>query len=671
MAKNHNTPMTVSNLSFISFDNQKVPVFKQVRGKDWIYWGEQNEYPDYLIDLYMRSSTHNAIITGKVNYIIGGGWNAIKDTTNVINEAKVNDFIHRINPYESLNEISEPLILDFEIFNAIAIEVIFNKAGTGFDLHYIPINKIRTNEDESVYYYSKNWDEKNQSLEKTGFKEYKAFDFERSEKKGSYIYVYKITAPRKGKDPNVYPMPEYIGSTQAIETDLECSNYNLSEIKTGFSAGTILNFYNGVPTPEAKEAIERQIKQKFTGTDKAGSLILNFADGKERGSEVTSLSGNDLDKRYIELKKDVRQEIFTGHKVSSPMLFGVKTEGQLGGRSEIAEAYELFQNTYISKRQKTLEKIFNKFLLLKGIAGKLYLKPTEAIGIGIPDSLIAQAMPVDYVKEKLGIPIPKSESVTASAKETIYNLNELPKDVQAKVLDNMTVTEIRSLGGLTGSLEKTTVTTQTNTKMSEQFERQKRVLEGFSNIGRDKSLFTILKSKEIEHANYYKVKRAEVEYFANELSSLERSVIDLISKDEKIPNTELAKALNSTKKEIDKAIAGLESGGYLEATDNGYIPTDLGTSIVLEEGAKTANVEILYSYEERANAPKLIGKSREFCTEMMRLNKLYTRSEIDNLSNGMDLDVWEFKGGWYTNPNTDIATPQCRHIWKQVIAKLK
>jgi len=508
MAKN-NIPMTSSNLSFISFDNQKIPEFKQVRGKDWIYWGVENEYPDYLIDLYMRSSIHNAIITGKVNYIIGGGWTAVKDSTNIINEAKTNEFIHKINPYESLNELSEPLILDFEIFNSIAIEIIFNKSGTDYSLYHIPVNKIRTNEGESIYYYSKDWSDRTQSFEKTGLKEYKAFDFENSEKKGSYIYVYRLTAPKKGKSPNVYSMPEYIGSTQAIETDLECSNYNLSEIKTGFSAGTILNFYNGVPDKTAKEEIEKQIKRKFTGTDKAGSLILNFADGKERGSDITSLSGNDLDRRYVELKKDVRQEIFTGHKVSSPMLFGVKTEGQLGGRAEIAEAYEIFQNTYISKRQSILVKIFNKFLKLKNIGGKIYLKQTEAIGVGIPDSLIAQAMPVDYVKEKLGIPLPKKENTSDASKHVIDSINSLSPLVANKVLESMTAIEIRSLVGLSGAMVTTTTTTTTDTKLSEQFAKQKTILEGFSNIGRGKELFTILKSKSIEHANHYKIKRSE------------------------------------------------------------------------------------------------------------------------------------------------------------------
>jgi len=658
------------NFSFITFDNQKVPEFKQVRGKDWIYWGEKNDYPDYLIDLYMRSSTHNAIITGKVNYILGGGWVSNKVGTTIEQQAILNKFIQEINPDESIDEVSEAIVLDFEIFNAITFEIIFNKAGTDFSIHHIPYNKIRTNEDESKYWYSKDWSQVQQTEEKTGLKEYEPYTFDKSQKKGCYIYVYKITAPRKGKDPNVYPMPEYIGSTQAIETDLECSNYNLSEIKTGFSAGTILNFYNGVPTDDAKREIERKIKEKFSGTDRAGGIILNFADGKDRGSEVVALSGNDLDKRYIELKKDVRQEIFTGHKVSSPMLFGVKTEGQLGGRTEVAEAYELFQNTYISKRQRILEKVFNKFLKLKNIAGSIKLKQVEAIGHGIPDTLIAQAMPIDYVKEKLGIPVPKKEESDVS-KHVIDSINSLSPLVANKVLESMTASEIRSLVGLSGGMVTTTTTTKTDTAMS--MAKQSSILESFENIGRSKELFVIFKQKEIEHANYFTIKRAEKEYFANELSSNERAIVDLLGKDEKMPASEIAKTLKLTEEEVIVLIAALIAAGFLSAIKTGFKPTELGIATILEEGAKTANVEILYSYELRKSAPALSqgGKSREFCTHLMKLNKLYTRDEIDNLSNGMDLDVWEFKGGWYTNPKTDAPTPQCRHIWVQNVVKLK
>jgi hypothetical protein len=616
-----------NGLMFIRFDNQKIPEFKEVRGKDWVYWGEKNEYPDYLIELFMRSSTHNAIITGKVNYILGNGWVSDKNSATITNQAILNSLIDNINSGQSLNELSEEFILDFEIFNAIALEVIWDKTGRSFELHHIPFNKLRTNSDKSKYYYSRDWSSANQSEEKTGLKEFEPFNFE-GKKKGSFIYVYQITSPRKGKDPNVYPMPEYIGSTQAIETDLECSNYNLSEIKTGFSAGTILNFYNGVPEPEAKKAIEKQIINKFSGTDRAGSMIINFADGKDRGSDVTSLNGNDLDKRYIELKKDVRQEIFTGHKVSSPMLFGVKTEGQLGGRSEIQEAYELFQNTYISRRQRIIEKILNKFVKLKGITGSIKLTQTSAIGIAIPDSIVEKVYPFDIAREKLGFPI-----------------------------DNTTPNQ----------------TNTTTVNMAKLEPSRDVVLLELSKIGREKSLFHILKSNEIHDSNYYKIKKSEKDYFAADLSTNEKAVIDLINKDNKIPSEEIAKALKLSVKEVESILNSLIDSEYLSSTKTGYKPTSEALAIIENEGVKTANVELLYSYELRSNALPLSegGSSRPFCVKMMEGNKLYTRKEIDSLSNGMGLDVWTYKGGWYTNPKTDAPTPQCRHTWVQHVTKLK
>lgn len=650
-------------LMFVKFENQKVPEFKQVRGKDWIYWGETNEYPDYLIDLFMRSSTNNAIITGKVNYILGNGWKVNKAGMTMTNTAIANDFISSINPNESLDELSDSVFLDFEIFNGFALEVIWNKLGTDFDLFHIPFNKIRTNESQTKYYYSKDWSIVAQSEEKTGLKEYLPFDAKVT--KGSSIFLFQITAPRKGKDPNVYSMPEYIGSTQAMETDLECSNYNLSEIKTGFSAGTILNFYNGIPDEPKKREIERMIKSKFMGSDRAGGIIVNFSDGKDRGSDVVSLSGNDLDKRYIELKKDVRQEIFVGHKVCSPILFGVKTEGQLGGRTEIAEAYELFQNTYVSKRQRILAKVFNKFYKLKGISGKLYLEQTTAIGFGIPDALIAQAMPIDFVKEKLGIG--NKENINIETKTLINSINSLSPLVANKVLESMSVEEIRNLVGLGGGLVKTTTKTQTDTLMS----AQKNIISEFQKIGRSKSLFNIYKSSEIENATFHSVLEKKAEYFANELTADQRAVIDLLNKEENTPTTEIAKALKISNKEVEKIIDTLVKLEYLNATELGFTPSAAALDIVIEEGAKTANIELLYSYELRTNAPKLKGVSREFCIDMVKMDKLYTYEEIQNLSNDLGTDVWETRGGWYSNPNTAAPTPQCRHIWFQNVTKLK
>lgn len=622
-----------SGLMVIKFENQKVPEFKQVRGKDWIYWGEDNSYADYLIGLYDRSSTHQAIISGKVDYIIGNGWKAEKAGLTVNNNAIINAFINKINADETLNELSEAVVLDFELFNGICLDVIWNKSKRDFDLYHIPFNKIRPNEDETKLYYSKDWSITNQSEEKTGLKELKPFDFN---KKENGVFRYRITSPRKGKDPNVYPSPGYIGGTQSIETEIECTNYNLSEIKTGFSAGTMINFYNGIPEEEQKKKIRKDINSNLTGTDRGGSWILNFSDGKDRGSEVISLSGNDLPERYINVKEDSQKNIFVSHKVNDPTLFGVMKEGVMFDSKSNSFSQEQFQNQYVTKRQNILEKIFNKFAKLKGISGKLTIQPItiNRNDIFTEATIIANLPPKavqDIIAERMGIDLKKYENV---------------------------------------AVVNTTV--NTTTEMSKQDNKESDILLGFSKIGRSKSLFNIYKSRELKHLNFFSIAQTEIEYFKNELTNTQRSVIDLLNKEEKTPPSEIAKALKLTEKEVVKIIETLIDGDFLKPTKTGYAPTSDAIDVVNEEGAKTANIEILYSYEFRRGFDKSdLKTSRPFCKELIKLDRLYTRAEIDNLSNGMGLDVWTFKGGWYTNPNTDAPTPQCRHLWSQVIAKLK
>jgi DNA-binding Lrp family transcriptional regulator len=193
----------------------------------------------------------------------------------------------------------------------------------------------------------------------------------------------------------------------------------------------------------------------------------------------------------------------------------------------------------------------------------------------------------------------------------------------------------------------------------------------FKKIGRSKSLFNIYKSSEIENATFQSVLQKKAEYFANELTADQRAVIDLLNKEENTPTTEIAKALKLTEEEVLIIIAALILAEYLKQTKTGYKPSAAALDIVTEEGAKTANIELLYSYELRTNAPKLKGVSREFCVDMVKMDKLYTYEEIQNLSNDLGTDVWETRGGWYSNPNTAAPTPQCRHIWFQNVTKLK
>ena len=598
-----------SNVLYIKFENHKVPEFKEVKNKEYIYFGEDNNYPDYLIELYLRCAKHNAIINGKTNYIYGGGLVTDDKTSTVNQKAITQKFISKLKPF--IND----MIKDFELFNSIAIEIIYDKLGNEIaDFAYMPISKIRTNADESVYFYSNDWKQSKQTEEKTGFKELQPFDYE-NKVKGSQLFVFKLKSPKNGVDKNVYGIPNYIGATSAIETDIEISNFHLNNIKSGFSMGQIISFNNGVPpTEEAKKQIERQIKQKATGTDKAGGLVITFNASQDNAPTIQSFSPNDLDKQFIEIGKRVDQEIFTSHNIVSPVLFGVATEGALGQRNEMLDAYELFQSTYISIRQGILEDIINQFSSFFGIANYIYFKKSTPIKSLLPDSIIQKvydAYPVEQIIDMMGLPqIDNSYKVVLSA------------------------------------------------------EKKKCEHQWFDNIGIKASDCTILYERDYEgQSDEDCIETFKKEKFAEELLTNEKDIRDLLSKDVLTPSDSIAKVLKISTAEVNDIITSLVERGYLSS---GSEPTEKGTKA--SEDSKTDNIEVRYPYGWRAGFNATDKKnSRDFCVDMLNKDKLYSRSDIETLNNEQGLDVWESRGGWWNKG--EVSVPYCRHIWKQVVIK--
>lgn len=634
----------MSNFLNIKFENHKVPEFKEVKNKDWVYYGDDNMYPEYLIELALRSAKHGAILAGKVNYICGGGIQVIDKGASISSKALSNKFIRQINK----DGFFRRMVQDLELFNGFFIEPIPNKAKTKIEsINYIPFNKIRVSSDEKTYYYSNDWKSTNQSPEKTGLKEFKPFDPE--DFSANQLFYFKIISPKNGKEKNVYPVPEYIGACASIETDIEIANYHLNNIKTGFSVGTIINFNNGVPNDEGKAVVEKMIKQKFQGTDKAGSVAISFNNSAENAPTITSFAPSDLDKQFIEIAKRVEQDIFTGHKITSPMLFGVKTEGQLGGRSEMIDAFELFQNTYVDIRQKMIEDVLNFFGQIFGLTSRLEIKRVQAVLNGLTDSQINSALTPQEVRERLGLP-PLKENKDEGAKNIINAINSLSPLVANKVLESMTVTEIRSLVGLTGGMTTTTTTTQTMSKENDLYEV---LFEREWNNESDEDCISEFQKQQ---------------QFKKKLSTNERAIVDLLSKDELMPSDGIAKILKISVDEVNEMIDSLNKGGYLDGT----APTAEGVDVVDEEGAKTELIEVKYKYDWRPGVTP-DNNSREWCAEAMDKYKnqkgWLTREEIELLKNDLGTDVWSTRGGWWNNGKANV--PYCRHNWYQMVVKKK
>ena len=355
----------------MAFDQQKVPVFLEVKTKEWVYYGENNDYPEYLLKLYNRSPKHNAIINSKVNYIIGAGMSVDVQRLTVGKQGELWSFIREFD----LVNVAKKCIVDYEIFGGFALEVVWSKNGKRIaELNHFDFSKIRINTDEDKFFFTKRWViyDKNGNYKinpkpdkEDDWEEFEPFDDENPS--GSQLYYCKEYRPAL----DVYPLPGYIGANVAIETDIEINNYHYNNLKNGFTATILLNFYNGIPTEDEQTKLEKMIKTKLAGSDNAGKFIMNFSDGKDKSCEVTVLQMSDAHEQFEMLRQDTMQEIFIGHRITSPMLMGVRTEGQLGGRSELVEANELFKNIYVKPKQGVIEKVFNSLLRINGFEDRL------------------------------------------------------------------------------------------------------------------------------------------------------------------------------------------------------------------------------------------------------------------------------------------------------------
>lgn len=701
----------------------KVPLFIENKSQQWVSYGVENDYPNYLLNLYRRSAKHNAIVNGKVGYIVGKGWTSEEETP----AAKAFlDSPTFPNAYDSMNDLTQKLTLDMEIYNGFALEVTWSRGGGIAEICHVDFHRVRADKDEKMFYVYDWYDEYEvrQFPQLNQVNQIPAFDPDN--RIGKQLFYYRAYSAGV----KVYPLPEYLGGTAYIELDVEIANFHVNNIKNNFWGSYLINFPNGIPTPEESDAIERQMKMKFGGTDNAGRFLVNFSDSPETKPELTPLTPSDLDKQFDILNKTVQQEIFVAHRVTSPMLFGVKTEGQLGGRAEMVESYEIFKATYVEDRVQRIERSVNYLASFNGVTG-LKLQPTEPISEQLTEGALLQIATKDELREKAGLPILETEEL-GGARLVADAINALSPLVANKVLESMSPNEIRALAALPPKAEGEALPEATGAALpvgeqqltngvlrslsGREYQGMMRVVRQFSQgklskeqaslmmknayglndeecgimlgidddpatefsadidkfeqvamqFGVDAESYRVLRSKPVrfEADNSLLAEFMEVE---PENKELDKKILAEIKRTKKVEADQISRRLDVPLEKVSERIEYLISKGRVTIQDRVARIADTPDTEAEEA------FEIRYRYDLRPDATgaKVIDTTRDFCRTLIRLNKLYTRQDIDQMSSIMGFSVWERRGGWYTLPGTDISRPSCRHIWQQQIVVRK
>ena len=683
-------------LKVLNFGAHKVPTFKEARGKDWILFGDEgeykNRYPEYLLNLYRRSAKNHAIINSKKDYVVGQGWGIDKEGLDTMGLARLQQFVEEPNQYESLNDILEKVALDYELYNGFALEIVYNQLNDKIAaIYHADFARYRSNEDGSCYYYSEDWSKHNPVVEKID-----AFDWKNPSGK-QLLYV-------KGYSPDCkyYPLPTYLGSTGYIELDVEIANFHLNAVKNNFVGGTIVSFYNGEPTLEEQEEIERQIKDKFTGTDNANSIVLNFADSRDRGVEIQQLNGNDFDKRFDILNKTVQREIYAGHQVTDPALFGIKEDGIFTSRNQLVDSFELFQNTYVNNRQQFIERVFNELAALQGLKNCLYIQDTEPISVQFSEATVTSVMTEDEIREKVGLQVVQREEETAVDSKTkdaqaalkgsvggVSGIITLLQNVkEGLIAEASAISVLTELYGFTPETAKATVTGEVipenvAAEMRSVFEKQDEdaiLIEYFKNCG-STDYEPVGNGKALNFESETSAKLHEElnrKYWFAEVDPIDTAILNILKENPATPFIAIAEQLQLS---IERVMAGLQAlneanaikiaiDEVLDSTQRLVEVTEEGERLLEEIPPVEEEFVIRYTYEKRpeASGASIIPTSRDFCRELVaetEAGRSWKLTEIQNIGVTENRNVWMRGGGFWGK------SYHCRHYWEQKLMRIK
>ena len=359
-----NIPEGLYSITAGQFEAIHTPVMKEIRSKEYVYFGEDNLYPQKMIELYDSSAMHHTAIQAIKDGIIGEG---IKN----IGGEYVN------SQGETIDELFEKIALDYALYQGYALNVVWNKEGSRIaEVYHLPFANVRSgkmSEEDTIdeYFYSSDWT----NTRKYKPQAYRAFDAT-DNKKDNASQIYYCMSYTPGND--YYPLPAYVGAVNDIDLDARVSRFHNANISNGLAPSMFVQFRNGVPTPEERRDIYREIEETFSGEDNAGRFFLAFSEpGKEL--EVTPIE-NANDDYYITLEQRISSRILTAHRITSPLLLGIKdAAGFSNNADEIKIAYAHFEGTVIEPKRKKILSSLGYILRLHGLNVSLEVQPSEII----------------------------------------------------------------------------------------------------------------------------------------------------------------------------------------------------------------------------------------------------------------------------------------------------
>jgi hypothetical protein len=333
----------------------------------YVSYGANNLYPQYLLQLYSESPVHGSLVTSIASMIAGKGLTS--------NNLAVQSFLKKTGIDLIINNVA----FDTKLQGGYYLEVIATMDGQGVaKVNQLPFENCRLEVNDidqpCAVWYSRDWTDtrkaknKPQRIELAG--KYSLKDCPRQ------IVFHKLMSPGS----MYYPKPDYVSSINWIELTRQISEYHVNQLLNGLFPSFHISFENGVPDPEGQREQTRDIEKQIGGAYNSGKWFATWVHPGEKPPVITPFPLTDADKQYAILSEQATANIMIAHRVTSPLMFGVRDGGGLGSNTdEIKISDYRFTKQVIEPFQRLILNGIEDILLMAGLPLDIAITPNEVL----------------------------------------------------------------------------------------------------------------------------------------------------------------------------------------------------------------------------------------------------------------------------------------------------
>jgi hypothetical protein len=602
----------------INFARTATPLPVEVKqgtgDSNYVKWGTNNLYSNFLLELFHEVSLHNDIVSTKVNHIMGDG---------IVTRSNGKKAEYNINQVDSFEEVVRKVVFDYLIFNFYVLEVQYNPFGKPIAFNHIPAHWLRANKSKTKYWICDDWSAKKEVLT------YDRWIKGKNEDRKSKIFMYSGYAPSVN---NVYPMAAYSPAIENMKTEILIKNFNKNNIEDGFSPAHIISFFKGVPTADSSREFERKFSDDYTGASGKKYIISYNNPDAEKGVQVDTIGNTDYTAALTEVHNMNTESILTVHQATSRILFGIETAGSLGDKSAIESSYQIFKGLFVKDNRNVIEVGLNKLLSDAGFEEIEFKDKTNLFSQELESTTREKVLTIDELRALDGRPA-------------------LPNGSGAVLLTTAAPSFTATATGSTANVFSSNVSATGRMLTGEDFELVK-------DLGLNRKEYSILSTSTGDFS------KVELQF------DDDKDVEDYLVKN-RIDGKTLTEIKAAIRKDLGISITTGDLSKRIAAlTEAKVIASEVvGGKVKISPigPEKKRTIEVMYEYKVKEGyGESLIDTSRGFCIKLIDNDRLYTRSDIQQMSIIFGYDVFKHSGGWYFNPDKQVAENQCRHFWNQV-----